>query len=117
VLVSGGSVHPAGTPLNEALMLREYLLDHGASEEQILVEPHARHTTTNLRNAGRMLRSLGLHSALVVTGFESETFLPTCRSADLSICRSVNLPSETLQSVDREAPDLIGNLDLSDAAP
>lgn len=74
VIVSGGSVYPPGTPYNEALMMREYLLGHGASEDQILVEPHARHTTTNLRNTGRMLRDLGLRSAVVVTGFESETF-------------------------------------------
>ena len=74
VLLSGGNVHPAGTPYNEALMMREYLLELGVSPRRILVDPHARHTTTNLRNAGRCMLALGLSRGLIVTGFESAIF-------------------------------------------
>lgn len=74
VLVSGGSVHPPGTPYNEALMMREQLLRLGVNSDQILVDPYARHSTTNLRNAGRMMRSLGMTRGLIVTGFDRSTF-------------------------------------------
>lgn len=63
-IVSGGAVHGAD---NEALLMREALLAHGVSPERILIEPCARHTTTNLRNAGRIMLALGMARALVVT--------------------------------------------------
>lgn len=74
VIVSGGCVHPPGTPINEALSMREYLLEEGCPEPVILLEPYARHTTTNLRNAGRILRESGRSRGLIVTGFDSPVF-------------------------------------------
>lgn len=74
VLVSGGSVHPSGTPHNEALMMREQLIRLGVPSDHILVDPHARHSTTNLRNAGRVMRALGMTKGVVVTGFDRSTF-------------------------------------------
>ena len=74
VIVSGGCVYPPGTPINEALSMREYLLDEGCPEPAILIEPYARHTTTNLRNAGRILRECGRSRGLIVTGFDSPVF-------------------------------------------
>jgi hypothetical protein len=64
VIVSGGAVH---SPDNEALLMREWLLERGLDEGRILVEPCARHTTTNLRNAGRMVLAAGATEALVVS--------------------------------------------------
>jgi hypothetical protein len=63
-IVSGGAVHSAD---NEALLMREWLLARGIDRHRILVEPCARHTTTNLRNAGRMILGAGAHEALVVS--------------------------------------------------
>lgn len=63
VIASGGAVHG---PANEAVLMRAALLGHGVPEERILVEPCARHTTTNLRNAGRLMLAHGLRTALVV---------------------------------------------------
>lgn len=74
ILVSGGSVYPAGTPHNEGLMMRAYLLARGVPAQQVLVDPHARHSTTNLRNAGRLMRALGMGRGLIVTGFDREIF-------------------------------------------
>lgn len=74
ILVSGGCVRPAGTPYNEALQMRAHLLQAGLRESQVLVEPYARHTTTNLRNAGRLMRALGLPDAVVVSGYDAEVF-------------------------------------------
>ena len=64
VIVSGGAVHG---PANEAVLMRAFLLARGVPEERILVDPCARHTTTNLRNAGRLMLAAGLRSAYVVT--------------------------------------------------
>ncbi len=68
VLVSGGNVHPAGTPWNEAFEMRRFLIEElELAAHRVLVEPYARHSTTNLRNAGRLLLRAGLEEALVVT--------------------------------------------------
>jgi DUF218 domain len=54
ILVSGGYVHPAQTRFSEALEMKKALLeDYHVPEAAILVDPDARHTTTNLRDAAR----------------------------------------------------------------
>lgn len=54
ILLSGGYVHPSQTRFAEAIEMKKALLrDYGVPEEAILVDPHARHTTTNMRNAVR----------------------------------------------------------------
>lgn len=74
VVVSGGSVHPPGTPHNEALMMREYLIGKGIPSNRILVDPYAQHSTTNLRNTGRLLAPHGLNRVLIATGFDHAQF-------------------------------------------
>ncbi|PKI82896.1 hypothetical protein MVES_003329 [Malassezia vespertilionis] len=60
LVVSGGAVHPKLTRNTEAYEMRAWLLEeHGIPEEYIVMEPYARHTTTNLRNAGRVMNVLG----------------------------------------------------------
>ena len=54
ILVSGGYVHPSQTRFSEAMEMKKALLeDYKVPEAAILVDPHARHTTTNMRNAAR----------------------------------------------------------------
>lgn len=54
ILVSGGYVHPSQTRFSEAIEMKNALLkDYNVPEAAILVDPHARHTTTNMRNAAR----------------------------------------------------------------
>jgi hypothetical protein len=61
VLLSGGHVQPDGTPWSEAMEMKRYLMQElGVPEDQIIVDPWARHTTTNLRNAARVLAHLGI---------------------------------------------------------
>lgn len=56
ILVSGGFVHPNQTPYCEAAEMKKYLVSAlGVPADSILIDPHARHTTTNLRNAARLL--------------------------------------------------------------
>ncbi|MBB2950934.1 YdcF family protein [Sphingobacterium sp. JUb56] len=60
IIVSGGRVHPYKTPYIEALEMKKYLMQVlGVPEEAILIDPHARHTTTNLRNTARILLTYG----------------------------------------------------------
>jgi len=67
VLVSGANVYPRGTPYYEAIEMKKELLAMGLSKDRIIVEARARHSTTNLRNAGRFMRRFGLRRALVTT--------------------------------------------------
>jgi hypothetical protein len=61
IIVSGGHVYPAGTPFSEAVEMKKYLIAHGAiPPEAIITEPYARHTTTNVRNASRLVYLFGL---------------------------------------------------------
>jgi len=56
LLVSGGYVHPARTPFAEAIEMKRYAVEAlHVPPDAVLVDPHARHTTTNLRNAVRIL--------------------------------------------------------------
>ena len=59
LLLSGGHVKPGRTPYAESLEMRNYLISqYGIPESAIVVDPYARHTTTNVRNAARILWSL-----------------------------------------------------------
>jgi hypothetical protein len=54
ILLSGGYVHPAQTRFAEAIEMKKVLLaEYHVPEAAVLVDPHARHTTTNMRNAAR----------------------------------------------------------------
>jgi hypothetical protein len=56
ILVSGGFVHPSQTEFSEAIeMKRDLIARFGIPDAAIIVDPHARHTTTNMRNAARLL--------------------------------------------------------------
>lgn len=79
IIVSGGTVHPRGTRHAEALEMRQALIERfGVPADCIVVEPYARHTTTNLRNASRRLAALGAPSdrdALIVTYAEQSKMI------------------------------------------
>ena len=59
ILVSGGYVHPYKVLHNEAIEMKRYLLKLGVPESAILIDPHARHTTTNMRNTARIMFRYG----------------------------------------------------------
>ena len=61
IIVSGGHVHPMQTPYCEAIEMKKYLMaKYKIPETSILVEPHARHTTTNFRDAARLAFRYGI---------------------------------------------------------
>ncbi|WP_395337155.1 YdcF family protein [Novosphingobium sp. BL-8H] len=60
IIVTGGRAHPRATRFAEAEELRRALIErYGIPADAIVIEPYARHTTTNLRNATRRLMAMG----------------------------------------------------------
>jgi hypothetical protein len=56
IVSSGGKVHPYKTPFCEATEQKKYLVEKlGIPASAIMIDPHARHTTTNMRNTARMI--------------------------------------------------------------
>ncbi len=59
ILLTGGHAHPRATRFAEAEEMRKALIArYHVAPEAIVIEPYARHTTTNLRNAARVLAML-----------------------------------------------------------
>jgi hypothetical protein len=71
IIVSGGYVHPKHSRFAEAIEMKTVLVrDFHVPEDAILVDPHARHTTTNVRNAARLMFRYGIptdRGALITT--------------------------------------------------
>jgi len=60
IVTSGAAVHPKGSTHVEAVEMRRTLVERfGIPAERIVIEPYARHTTTNLRNVTRRLHAMG----------------------------------------------------------
>src|SRR4029078_9516886 len=88
LLVTGGFVHPSLTPYAEAVEKKRQLMQkYAIPEDAILIDPHARHTTTNMRNAARLMYRYGMpfeKKALVTTdlgqsqSIESPAFAKRC---------------------------------------
>lgn len=61
IMPSGGRVHPYKTKFCEATEMKRYLIEAlDIPESAIIIDPHARHTTTNLRNAARLMFRYGI---------------------------------------------------------
>jgi len=61
IVVSGGKAHPYRTIYCEAEEMKKYLMETmHVPENVIIMEPHARHTTTNMRNCVRLIFRYGL---------------------------------------------------------
>lgn len=86
ILVSGGFVHPLQTPYSEAVEMQKCLIANlGIPAEAILIDPHARHTTTNLRNAARQIYRYGIpfdKVALITTDTDQSRYIEDAGFAD-----------------------------------
>ncbi len=61
IMVSGGKVHPFKTKYCEAEEMKKYLMETmHVPENAILMDPHARHTSTNMRNCARLIFRYGI---------------------------------------------------------
>jgi hypothetical protein len=61
IVTSGGKVHPYKTKYCEAVEMKKYLIEvlH-IPANAIIIDPHARHTTTNMRNTARLMFRYGI---------------------------------------------------------
>ncbi|SFG58403.1 YdcF family protein [Pedobacter insulae] len=79
IVVSGGHVHPNKTPFAEAVEMKKYLIKVcKVPSKAIIIEPHARHTTTNLRNLNRMIYRFRIPAdkkVLIVTDVSQSTYI------------------------------------------
>jgi hypothetical protein len=79
IVVSGGHVHPYKTPYNEAIQMKKYIVEQlHVPAGAVFIEPHARHTTTNLRNTIRMIYRFGLpvsKPVLIVTDKSQSSYI------------------------------------------
>jgi hypothetical protein len=79
IIVSGAGVHPKGSHFVEAIEMRKALIERfHVPADRIVIEPYARHTTTNLRNATRRLVALGApisQPALIVANTEQSRYI------------------------------------------
>lgn len=61
IVVSGGRVHPYKTKFSEAYEMKKFLMEVlQIPESALIMEPHARHTTTNMRNCARLMFRYGM---------------------------------------------------------
>ncbi len=61
IMVSGGKVHPFKTKYSEAEEMKRFLIETmHVPENAIIMEPHARHTSTNMRNCARLIFRNGI---------------------------------------------------------
>ncbi|GAB3163253.1 YdcF family protein [Telluribacter humicola] len=80
IVVSGGRVHPYKTKYSEAYEMKKYLINElKVPEHAIIMDPHARHTTTNLRNCVRLLFRAGmpLDKPCLVSTMRSQSYYIT----------------------------------------
>jgi hypothetical protein len=61
IVLSGGRVHPYKTKYSEAYEMKKFMMNTlMIPESAIIMDPHARHTTTNMRNASRLIFRYGM---------------------------------------------------------
>jgi len=61
IITSGGYCYPFRGPYCEAVEMKKYLMKKfGIPADAIIIDPHARHTTTNFRNADRLIIRYGI---------------------------------------------------------
>jgi hypothetical protein len=101
ILLSGGYVHPSQTKYAEAVEMKKALLnDYHVPEEAILVDPHARHTTTNMRNAAREIYRYRIpmnKPALVVSNSAQITYIESHPFADRCMKELGYVPDKILK--------------------
>jgi len=83
IILSGGFVHPMQTPYCEAIEMKKHIMaKYRIPDANILVEPQARHTTTNFRNAARLAFRYRLPADRPALVTSSESHITSSASED-----------------------------------
>jgi hypothetical protein len=103
IIVSGGHAHPFRTAFAEAIEMKKELVKRfHIPEDRILIDPYARHTTTNLRNASRLiiLSNIPLNKlGLVVTNNEHSKYVEDNKFFERCIEELGYMPSLILERI------------------
>jgi hypothetical protein len=90
IMLSGGHVKPFQVEYSEGIEMKKYIIDkYSILENRILVETQARHTTTNMRNTGRLIFRYGIPSNKKAVVTSSESHINTIESSNFNV-RSIN---------------------------
>ncbi|QQL51248.1 YdcF family protein [Mucilaginibacter ginkgonis] len=81
IMVSGGKAHPFKTKYCEAEEMKRFLVNElDIPAKAVIMEPHARHTTTNLRNGLRLVYKYGIPAnkpGLIITDKSQTDYIMT----------------------------------------
>ncbi|HEX5702295.1 MAG TPA: YdcF family protein [Pyrinomonadaceae bacterium] len=105
IILSGGHVHPIQTPYNESIEMKKYLMEKfKIPEKSILIDPYARHTTTNFRNAGRLAFRYGIPNELKALVTSSEDHIAIVTKDGFRIRCSSELGYFPMEFITRVSP-------------
>ncbi|WP_197492215.1 YdcF family protein [Arachidicoccus ginsenosidimutans] len=124
LIVSGGFAHPFMTHHCEAIEMRNYMVNKcGIPSNAVIIEPYARHTTTNIRNANRILIEHHFPLNKLVLGVSSKShidyitgeqfikifhrdigFVPFTEMQRLSKCEASYLPAASSMQINSKEP-------------
>jgi hypothetical protein len=115
IVVSGGHVHPNKTAFAEAVEMKRALVgQYGVPAEAVVIDPYARHTTTNLRNAVRLMFRLGAPAGkalLITTSGDQSRYI---ESAAFAQRNTAELGYQPVTGLKRVSPfDLAGVANLT----
>ena len=105
IILSGGHVHPMQTPFNEAIEMKKYVMEKfKIPEKSILIDPYARHTTTNFRNAARLAFRYGIPTDLKALVTSSEDHIAVTTKEGFRIRCSTELGYFPMELITRISP-------------
>jgi len=105
IIFSGGHVHPMQTPYCEAIEMKKYVMEkYKIPEQNILIEPHARHTTTNFRNAARLVFRYGIPTDRKALVTSSEDHIAITTRDSFRIRCTTELGYFPMESITRISP-------------
>lgn len=98
IAFTGANVAPFQSQYHEAIEMKKYVMDkYGIPGNKILVDPHARHTTTNMRNIGRLIFKYGIpveKKALLSTSQSQSEYVSSNQFSTRCITQMGHLPME-----------------------
>lgn len=105
IILSGGHVHPMQTPFNESIEMKKYVMEKfKIPEKSILIDPYARHTTTNFRNAARLVFRYGIPTDRTGLVTSSEDHISIVTKDGFRIRCTTELGYFPLESITRISP-------------
>lgn len=121
IILSGGNVHPFQVKYNEAIEMKKYLMEnHAIPEKVIIIEPHARHTTTNFRNASRLMHKYEIPTekkALVTTAIHQSNYITSELLKERSKRDLGYVPFELIQRISVNDVEFLPRIESMHADP